>query len=61
MYIYIYIYVYESLFNKVASLGPATLLKKTPTYVFSCKYYEIFKNTYFEEHLRTAASVMVSI
>ena len=24
--------------------------------MFSCRYCEIFKNTYFEEHLRTAAS-----
>ena len=30
--------------------------KKTPTRVFSCKYCEIFKNTYFEQHLQTAAS-----
>ena len=29
----------------------------TPTQVFSCDYCEIFKNSYFEEHLRTAASV----
>ena len=28
----------------------------SPTQVFSCKYYEIFKNNYFEKHLRTAAS-----
>ena len=27
------------------------------TQVFSCEICEIFKNTYFEEHLRTAASV----
>ena len=25
--------------------------------LFSCKYWECFKNTYFEEHLETAASV----
>ena len=25
--------------------------------VFSCEIYEIFNNIYFEEHLRTAASV----
>ena len=25
--------------------------------MFSCEYWEIFKNTYFEEHLRAAASV----
>ena len=30
--------------------------KETPTRVFSCGYCEIFKNTYLEEHLRTAAS-----
>ena len=24
--------------------------------VFSYEYYKIFKNTYFEEHLQTAAS-----
>ena len=24
--------------------------------MISCEYYEIFKNTYFEEHLETAAS-----
>ena len=29
--------------------------KETPRQEFSCKYCEIFKNTYFEEHLRTAA------
>ena len=25
--------------------------------MFSCEYWEIFKNNYFEEHLRTAASL----
>ena len=25
--------------------------------MFSCEYLEIFKNNYFEEHLRTAASL----
>ena len=30
--------------------------KDTPTQVFSCEYSEISKNTYFEEHVRTAAS-----
>ena len=32
------------------------LLKKTSTQFFSCKYCKTFKNTYFEEHLRTAAT-----
>ena len=31
-------------------------IKKTRTQMFSCEYWEISKNTYFEEHLRTAAS-----
>ena len=30
--------------------------KDTPTQVFSCKYCEDFKNSYFEEDLKTAAS-----
>ena len=42
----------ESLLNKVKGLQN----KETPTQVFSCEYCEIFKNTYFEEHLQTAAS-----
>ena len=29
----------------------------TPTQVFYCDYSEIFKATYFEEHLQTTASV----
>ena len=32
-----------------------TLSKRDPTQVFSCEYCEIFKNTYFEGHLRTPA------
>ena len=36
----------------------ATLLNTYSNYVFSCEYGELFKNTYFEEHLRTAASVI---
>ena len=44
----------ESLLNKVVSLQAWNfILKKAPTQVFSCEIYEIIKNTYFEEHLRT--------
>ena len=32
--------------------------KESPTQVFSCEICEISKNTYFEEHLRTAAFVL---
>ena len=38
----------ESLFNKAAGV--------TLAQVFSCEICEIFRNTYFEEHLRTADS-----
>ena len=31
--------------------------KDTPTQIISCEYCEICKNIYFEEHLRTVASV----
>ena len=35
-------------FNKVASLRPATLLKKgTLAHVFLCEFCKIFKNTFF--------------
>ena len=42
-------------FNKGAVLRPATLLKKRLWY--SCEFCEIFKNTFFTEHLQTTASV----
>ena len=46
------------LFNKVAGRQGCNFIKKqTPTQVLSCEYYEIFKGSYFEKHLRTAASV----
>ena len=51
----------EFLFNKVAGFRSVTLMKETPTQVFSCEYYNIFKNTYFEKHLPTAASVNCKI
>ena len=46
---------------KLQSWRTATLVKKkTPTRVFSCEYYEIFKNTNFEKHLRMAATTPVN-
>ena len=33
--------------------------RDSKTGFFSCAYCEIFKSTYFEEHLRTAVSVML--
>ena len=43
-------------FNKAAGNQASNLLKETPSRVHSRKNYEIFKNTYFEEHLQTTAS-----
>ena len=40
--------------RKVAELQPYQ--EETPTRMFSSEYCKIFKNTYFEEHLLTAAS-----
>ena len=38
---------------KVTGWKNAKLLKKNPAQVFSCEFYEIFKNTHFAEHLRS--------
>ena len=43
---------------KLLAFRPATLLKKTSIQVFSCEYCEIFQNTYFEKHFRTAAFLL---
>ena len=47
-------------FNIVAGLEDNNSINKTLTQVLSCEYCKIF-NTYFEEHLRTAASVLLII
>ena len=47
----------QSIFDKAPDLQTSTLLKGEPTQVFKCQYCEIFKNTYFEKRLRTAASI----
>ena len=47
---------FTSLLKRNSNTGGLQLYqKKTPTQVFFCKYCEIFKNTYFEEQLRTFA------
>ena len=45
----------ESVFNKSAGLQVYNFIKDSLQMVYFCKYCEIFKNTYFEEHLRTTA------
>ena len=41
-----------SLFNKLASLQPANVLKReTPAQIFSCKVCKNFMNRFFAEHL----------
>ena len=42
---------------KLQGLKPATLLKETLIPLFTSEYCETFKNTYFEEHPKTAASI----
>ena len=46
---------------KVSGLRTATLLKKRLAQVFSCEFYEIFKNTFFTEHLWTTASINIDL
>ena len=38
-------------FIKIAGLRPATLLKQTLALVFCCGFCEIFRNTFFIEHV----------
>lgn len=40
------------LFNEVVGIKCLTLLKETPTWVFSSKYCQICKKTFFTKHLR---------
>ena len=49
----------ESLFSKVAGLGLQLYQTETSTQMLSCEISQIFKNTYFEEHLRTSASAQL--
>ena len=49
------LYAFSLIFYVFIQLFSETATKEgDPTQVFSCEYYEIFNNTYFEEHLRTA-------
>ena len=50
--------VLKSLFNKVSGAESCTFIKKKLQHrYFSCEIWETFKNIYFEEHLRTTASM----
>ena len=47
----------QSLFlNKVAGSGCSFIKKETLSHMFSCEFCEISLNTFFTEHIRTAAS-----
>ena len=46
---------------KIQAFKPGTLLKRDPNTGDSSEYCEIFKNTYFEEHLRTAPSEIKNV
>ena len=45
-----------SLFNKIPSLQPATVLKRILAQLFSFKFCELFENNSFREHLRVATA-----
>ena len=52
----------ESFFKQSYRPPGCTFVKKeTLAQVFSCKFCEICKKTYFEKHLRTAALVLSSM
>ena len=40
--------------------GSRLYWKEIPAPVFFCEHYKIFKNSYFEKHLRTGASIVVN-
>ena len=46
----------ESLLIKLQAEVRHRYYKRTPAQVFSCEFWETFKNTYFAKHLQTAAS-----
>ena len=46
----------QSVFTQAAVLGVWSFINKTLTQVLSCEIYKLFKNNYFEEHLRASAS-----
>ena len=41
----------------LSAVGELELVLQYPKQVFSCEYFQIFKNTYFEEYLRMAAFI----
>ena len=51
--------VLESLFNKVAVLRPATLLRRDSNTDASCEIWEILKNTFFYRTPLLAASYYI--
>ena len=51
----------ENMGKLCLSARPATLLRESLAQVSSCEFSEISKNTFFIEHLRTAASKRMNI
>ena len=45
----------QHLFNKAAALSLHHFKRDTSTQVFSCEFCEIFKDTFFTEHLHMTA------
>ena len=56
IYIYIYIYIFSKRSSKACKESEANFLKRDSNAGVSSKICENIENTYFEEHLPTAAS-----
>ena len=46
-----------SQYSQENTFGPATLLKRDSNTGVSCEYFQIFKNTYFEEYFASVSIV----
>ena len=51
-------FIHKTISLHVYDVGLQFYSEDTLTQVFFCEYCEIFENTYSEEHLRTATSVL---
>ena len=43
---------------KLSALKACNFIQETPTQELSCEHCEVFKSTYFEKHLLTAAAIL---
>ena len=46
----------KTILKNISTTASNVIEKETPTQLFSCEFCELFKKTYFREHLRMAGS-----